>query len=82
LFRPAFYFAVKDTLVVQDIEYATRLVFNSGNDYRHRVVTMKGEVVEPSGTMSGGGRPRSGAMNSKPMQILSNEDVEAMNKRI
>lgn len=49
---PAFYFALTDTLVANDINDATRIA-NSGR--RWRTVTLKGEVVETSGAMTGGG---------------------------
>lgn len=52
--RLAFYFALKDTLVADTIEDATR-ISNGGKLQRFRVVTLKGEVVETTGTMTGGG---------------------------
>lgn len=55
-FLPAFYNAVVDTLVVSDIGAARRVAF--GGSQRHRVVTMKGDLVETNGTVSGGGAPR------------------------
>lgn len=51
---PAFYYALRDTLVADDIVAATRI--GMGGKERYRVVTLKGEVVETSGTMTGGGR--------------------------
>lgn len=51
--RTAFYFAVRDTLVATDLDQASRIAYGR---VRHRVVTLKGELIEPSGTMSGGGR--------------------------
>lgn len=48
--RPAFYFALRDTLVAQDMEQATRMAFQ--RDKRWRVVTLKGQIIE----MAGGGR--------------------------
>jgi structural maintenance of chromosome 4 len=53
-YRAAFYFALRDTLVVEDLETAKRVAYGSGA--RHRVVTMAGELIEPAGTMTGGGR--------------------------
>lgn len=50
---PAFYFALSDTLVVPELEQATRIAYQGK---RWRVVTLKGEVIETSGTMSGGGK--------------------------
>lgn len=51
--KTAFYFALRDTLVATDLEQASRIAYGR---VRHRVVTLKGEVIEPAGTMSGGGR--------------------------
>lgn len=45
--RPAFYFALRDTLVAQDMEQATRMAFQK--DKRWRVVTLKGQIIEMAG---------------------------------
>ncbi|KAF3423457.1 hypothetical protein E2986_10535 [Frieseomelitta varia] len=50
---PAFYYALQDTLVANDLDQATRIAYGCK---RFRVVTLKGELIELSGTMSGGGR--------------------------
>lgn len=47
IFRVAFYFALRDTLVVKTLEEASRIAFQK--DKRWRVVTLKGEVIEQSG---------------------------------
>uniref|UniRef100_H2SX53 Structural maintenance of chromosomes protein n=1 Tax=Takifugu rubripes TaxID=31033 RepID=H2SX53_TAKRU len=60
--RPAFYFALRDTLVAQDMEQATRIAFQK--DRRWRVVTLKGQIIEMAGTMTGGGRVMKGRMGS------------------
>lgn len=44
--RPAFYFATRDTLVANDLEQASRIAYGH---VRHRVVTLKGEVIEVYG---------------------------------
>ena len=49
---PAFYFAVRETAVAEDLDQAGRIAYGAK---RHRVVTLKGQVIETSGTMSGGG---------------------------
>ncbi|XP_042209674.1 structural maintenance of chromosomes protein 4-like [Homarus americanus] len=51
--KTAFYFALRDTLVADNLDQASRIAYGG---VRHRVVTLKGELIEPSGTMSGGGR--------------------------
>lgn len=64
---PAFYYALRDTLVADDIATATRV--GVGGRERHRVVTLKGEVVEPSGTMTGGGRSEQRSLNSRLLHV-------------
>ena len=60
-FKPAFYWALNDTLVVADTDTAARIGY--GDRVRHRVVTLNGSLVEIDGTMSGGGnRVFSGGM--------------------
>ncbi|KAH9020158.1 SMCs flexible hinge [Lactarius hengduanensis] len=62
-FAHAFYEALRDTLVVQDLAQANRIVFGAR---RWRVVTLAGELIDSSGTMSGGGpKPRGGGTGSK-----------------
>lgn len=59
-FAVAFYFGVRDTLVADDVDQASRLAYGQT---RRRVVTLQGQLIELSGTMSGGGaKPRSGKM--------------------
>ena len=59
-FAVAFYHGVRDTLVADDLDQASRLAYG---ETRRRVVTLQGQLFETSGTLSGGGsRPRSGAM--------------------
>ncbi|GBG28901.1 Structural maintenance of chromosomes protein 4 [Hondaea fermentalgiana] len=61
-FRPAFYFAMRDTLVAKDLDQAVRIAYK-GNKCVWRVVTLQGQVIDTSGTMSGGGRKtKRGAM--------------------
>jgi len=62
-FAPAFYKATTNTLVARDLEQANRIAFGAT---RWRVVTLAGQVIDTSGTMSGGGgRPQRGGMSSK-----------------
>lgn len=63
-FAPAFYKAIRDTLVANDLEQANRIAF--GGTRRWRVVTLAGQLIDASGTMSGGGtRVSKGLMSSK-----------------
>lgn len=50
---PAFYYALNDTLIANNIADATRISMSGSQ--RWRTVTLKGEVVEVSGAMTGGG---------------------------
>uniref|UniRef100_A0A1I8P3Q0 Structural maintenance of chromosomes protein n=1 Tax=Stomoxys calcitrans TaxID=35570 RepID=A0A1I8P3Q0_STOCA len=60
---PAFYFALGNTLVAPDLEQGTRIAYGPK---RFRVVTLKGELIETSGTMSGGGNTQiRGKMGTK-----------------
>ncbi|GLB43651.1 putative SMC proteins Flexible Hinge domain containing protein [Lyophyllum shimeji] len=62
-FAPAFYKAVGNTLVAENMEQANRIAFGAK---RWKVVTLTGQLIETSGTMSGGGsQPARGAMSSK-----------------
>lgn len=46
--RLAFYFALRDTLVANNLEEATRVAFQG--EKRWRVVTLQGQIIEQSGT--------------------------------
>jgi structural maintenance of chromosome 4 len=65
-FKPAFYFALRDTLVASTLDDANVAAFGPGKSGKaqHRVVTLNGEIIDTSGTMSGGGKPRKGGMGS------------------
>jgi structural maintenance of chromosome 4 len=61
-FLPAFYMAVRDTLVANDLSSGMAMAYH-GDRVEWRVVTLGGQLVETSGTMSGGGnRMKKGAM--------------------
>ena len=59
----AFYYSLRNTLVASDLDQATRIAY--GGAQRLRVVTLKGEIIEVQGTMSGGGNPQRGRMGTK-----------------
>ena len=78
---PAFFYSLQNTLVANDLDQATRIAYGS---QRHRVVTLKGELIELAGTMSGGGKNVSrGRMGQK---VVRNEpsaaDVERLQKEL
>jgi len=58
-FIPAFYFAIKDTLVCDNIDIATKIAYGA---QRQRVVTSDGILIDITGAMSGGGKVRRGGM--------------------
>jgi len=60
----AFYYAVGDTLVVEDLACARKLMG------KYRVVTLEGEIIEKSGSMTGGAVRKSG------LKFSQNEDEE------
>lgn len=74
-FLTAFYFALRNTLVANDLDQATRIAYGQT---RNRVVTLKGEIVEVTGTMSGGGQPSKGRMGSKITEEFSSEQLKKM----
>ena len=72
-FAPAFYSVMQNTLVAQDLEQANRIAYGAR---RWRVVTLDGQLIDVSGTMSGGGtRVARGAMSSKMAADTSKEQV-------
>ncbi|KAF6725817.1 Structural maintenance of chromosomes protein 4 [Oryzias melastigma] len=78
--RPAFYFALRDTLVAQDMEQATRMAFQK--DKRWRVVTLKGQIIEMAGTMTGGGRIMKGRMGSSISSDFSQAELDRMESKL
>ncbi|KAJ9145373.1 Structural maintenance of chromosomes protein [Pleurostoma richardsiae] len=72
-FRPAFYHALQDTLVANDLAQANRIAYGAR---RWRVVTLDGELIDKSGTMSGGGTSKKkGLMSSKLVAGVTKEQV-------
>ena len=76
-FAPAFYSVVQNTLVAGNLQQANRIAFGKT---RWRVVTLDGKIIDKSGTMSGGGKPKKGAMNSKFSSDVTREEVEELEK--
>ncbi len=60
----AFYYAVGDTIVVEDMECAKKLIG------KYRMVTLAGELFEKSGAITGGSMRRSG------LSFSQNDDAE------
>ncbi|XP_069648932.1 structural maintenance of chromosomes protein 4 isoform X1 [Haliaeetus albicilla] len=79
--RLAFYFALRDTLVANNLEEATRIAFRK--EKRWRVVTLQGQIIEQSGTMTGGGgRVMKGRMGSSVVMDVSEEEVNKMESQL
>jgi structural maintenance of chromosome 4 len=89
-FLPAFYFALGNTLVANDLDQATRIAYSKESKFR--VVSLDGAVIDTSGTMSGGGTQvirgamsSHGAANSEPVSPAEMANLErtlqAANKR-
>ncbi|ETN45332.1 uncharacterized protein HMPREF1541_09163 [Cyphellophora europaea CBS 101466] len=75
-FAPAFYSIMRDTLVAENLEQANRIAYGAK---RWRVVTLDGQLIDVSGTMSGGGtRVARGAMSSKLSSDTTKEQVQKL----
>jgi len=76
IFRPAFFSVLQNTLVAKDLEQANRIAYGAR---RWRVVTLDGQLIDVSGTMSGGGtRVAKGGMSSKLVAEISKEQVSRL----
>ena len=76
VFAPAFYSVMQNTLVAKDLEQANRIAYGAR---RWRVVTLDGQLIDVSGTMSGGGtRVAKGAMSSKLVAETTKEQVHRL----
>ncbi|GJQ67663.1 putative structural maintenance of chromosomes protein [Trypoxylus dichotomus] len=75
--KTAFYYALRDTLVADNLEQASRVAYGA---QRFRVVTLQGSLIEISGVMSGGGnRVSRGRMGqSVAVSDTNPEDVKIM----
>uniref|UniRef100_A0A8C7UG12 Structural maintenance of chromosomes 4 n=1 Tax=Oncorhynchus mykiss TaxID=8022 RepID=A0A8C7UG12_ONCMY len=74
--KPAFYFALRYTLVAKDLEQATRLAFQK--DKLWRVVTMQGQIIE----MAGGGRVMRGRMGSSIGTEVTQQELDCMESKL
>ena len=76
VFRPAFFSVLQNTLVAKDLEQTNRIAYGAR---RWRVVTLDGQLIDVSGTMSGGGtRVARGGMSSKLIAETSKEQVSKL----
>jgi len=79
-FQPVFKFVLRDTVVVDKIETAKRLM-----DRGFRFVTLEGDLVEKSGLMTGGSSERRGILVSRELvekeRVLSDKIYELQKKK-
>ena len=72
-FKPAFFSVMQNTLVAKDLAQANRIAYGA---QRWRVVTLDGQLIDKSGTMSGGGtRVAKGGMSAKLVATVSKDQV-------
>ncbi len=72
-FRPAFYYSLQNTLVATDLAQANRIAYGAK---RWRVVTLDGQLIDKSGTMSGGGNTvKKSLMSAKLVADVSKDQV-------
>ncbi|CAG8551171.1 4572_t:CDS:10, partial [Dentiscutata erythropus] len=77
-FAPAFYKALQNTLVAENLQQASRIAYGK---QRWRVVTLDGQLIDKSGTMSGGGtKVNRGGMSSKFVPDVTPEIVSNLEK--
>lgn len=71
-YEAAFYYVLGETLVVEDLNVARRLIG------KYRMVTLDGSVVEKAGAMTGGARRKSGMKFAQSQD----EELERFHKRL
>ncbi|XP_071838574.1 structural maintenance of chromosomes protein 4-like isoform X2 [Apostichopus japonicus] len=79
--RIAFYYGLGNTLVAKDLDQATRIALQ-GN-IRRRVVTLQGQLIEQSGTMSGGGtRVAKGRIGCKVVSEVTPQELANIEREL
>jgi len=83
IYRPAFYFALRNTLVASNLDTATKVAY-AGKSAKHRVVTLEGQLIDTSGTMSGGGaKGRKGGMSSSiASEVATPQQIATLEKSL
>lgn len=76
--RTVFYHYLRDTLVANDMDQARRIAYGA---QKFKVVTLKGELVEMSGAMTGGGRQQSGKMGTQ-IQATDDTDLKTLERAL
>lgn len=75
---PAFYFGLYETLVANNMDQARAIAYGQ---QRYRVVTLSGDVIELSGTMSGGGRTQMKGRMGQKVQTKTAPSRNSMSER-
>lgn len=75
---PAFYFGLFETLVANNMEQARGIAYGQ---QRYRVVTLNGDVIEMSGTMSGGGKTQMRGRMGQKVQTKTAPSRNSMSER-
>lgn len=75
---PAFYFGLFETLVANNMEQAREIAYGQ---QRYRVVTLNGDVIEMSGTMSGGGKTQMRGRMGQKVQTKTATSRNSMSER-
>lgn len=75
---PAFYFGLFETLVANNMEQGRAIAYGQ---QRFRVVTLSGELIELSGTMSGGGKTQLRGRMGQKVQTKTAQSRNSMSSR-
>ncbi|KAI1730899.1 SMC proteins flexible hinge domain-containing protein [Ditylenchus destructor] len=71
---PAFFFALGNTLIADTIDAASRIAYQPGKTWR--TVTLKGEVIEPTGAMTGGGNEQRKGRIGQSVKVDTSKSAE------
>ncbi|GJQ08425.1 hypothetical protein GpartN1_g216.t1 [Galdieria partita] len=72
----AFYFVLRETLVASNLDEATRLAYQPTK--RNRVVTLAGQLIEPAGTISGGGNVKISFKNFRSNELVDSNTLKCL----
>jgi len=78
--RPIAEFLLGDVLVVRNIEAAMRLSVDGGREFR--IVTLDGDIVEPSGLVAGGASEAGGIISRRSQMRALENDVVSIERRL
>jgi len=81
-FRTAFYYALRNTLVAPDLDTATKVAY-SKHANGSQVVTLEGQLIASSGTMTGGGkRAQRGGMSATLADTMTPQEITKLEKSL